>query len=144
MRDNAWTWLNRAFKGHVFLYRATRGVIGHRFPFAPPMLLVDNVGAKTGRKLTTPLAYMPDDGTFVVVASKGANPRNPAWYHNLMKNPDTTIQVGSRRMQARAHVATPEERKRLWPKAAAFNNVWGRYQEKTDREIPLVILEPRP
>jgi len=141
--QSTWTWLNRGFGLHTKLYRATRGMIGHRFPGAPPMLLLDHVGARSGTKRTTPLAYVPDEPNVIVVASKGGHPKHPAWYHNLVANPDTTIQVGSEVRPVRARVATPEERERLWPKAVSFYKPYASYQERTSREIPLVILEPR-
>src|SRR2546428_191698 len=81
--------------------------------------------AKSGRTRTSPLVSAPDGDACVIVASKGGHPRHPAWFHNLRAHPDTTIQVGSRRMPVRARVATPEERKRLWPKAVA---VWSGYE----------------
>ncbi|MFN2543444.1 MAG: nitroreductase family deazaflavin-dependent oxidoreductase [Actinomycetota bacterium] len=142
--DRMWPWLNRAFKLHTGMYRLTRGAVGHKFPGAPPMLLLDHVGAKTGIKRTTPLAYVPDGDDVVLVASKGGHPTNPAWYHNLVANPDTTVQIGSEHRQVHAHVATAEERKRLWPVAVAVNKGYANYQEKTSREIPLVILKRRP
>ena len=138
----AWKWINRGFSLHTAMYRATRGLIGHRFPGAPPMLLLDHVGAKSGVKRTTPLAYVPDGDDVVLVASKGGHPRNPAWYHNLKANPDTTVQVGSEMRKVHAHVATPQERERLWPKAVSINKGYASYQKKTTREIPLVILHP--
>jgi F420H(2)-dependent quinone reductase len=128
---------------HVELYRRTRGLIGHRVPFAPPMLLLDHVGARSGKRRTSPLAYVRDGDSYVVIASKGGHPRNPGWFHNLRAHPDTTIQVGADRRALRARVATPEERERLWPRAV---EVWGpyeSYQRRTKRQIPLVILEPR-
>jgi F420H(2)-dependent quinone reductase len=128
---------------HVELYRRTRGLIGHRVPFAPPMLLLDHVGARSGRRRTSPLAYVRDGDSYVVIASKGGHPRNPGWFHNLRAHPDTTIQVGAQKRAVRARVATPEERERLWPRAV---EVWGpyeSYQRRTQRQIPLVILEPR-
>ena len=128
---------------HVALYRATRGAIGHRVPFAPPMLLLDHVGARSGRARTSPLAYVRDGDAYVVVASKGGHPRHPAWFHNLRAHPETTIQVGASRRRVRARVATAEERERLWPRAV---DAWGpfeSYQRRTRREIPLVVLEPR-
>jgi deazaflavin-dependent oxidoreductase (nitroreductase family) len=140
--DRAWTWLNRFFKVHTGLYRATGGVIGHKFPGQPPLLLLDNVGAKTGAKRTTPLAYVPDGDNVIIVASKGGHDRNPAWFHNLKANPDTVVQIGSERRRVHARVATPDERERLWPKAVAINKGYASYQAKTAREIPLVILEP--
>lgn len=141
--DRLWPVLNRLMKGHVVAYRATRGLIGHRFPGAPPMLLLEHVGAKSGRSRTTPLVYVADGEDLVLVASKGGHPRNPAWFHNLRANPDTTVQVGSRRRPIRARVATEQERARLWPKAVAAYGGYTDYQKRTDREIPLVILEPR-
>lgn len=128
---------------HVLLYRRTGGLIGHRVPFAPPMLLLDHVGARSGRLRTAPLAYVRDGDAFVVVASKGGHPRHPAWFHNLRANPDTTVQVGATRHAVRARVATAEERARLWPRAVAAWGPFESYQRRTRREIPLVILEPR-
>ncbi len=129
--------------GHATVYRATHGLIGHRFPGAPPVLLLDHVGAKSATKRTTPLVYVNDGGDVVIVASKGGHPRHPAWFHNLVAHPDTTIQIGARRRAVHARVATPEERKRLWPMAVAVYSGYSGYQERTEREIPLVVLEPR-
>jgi deazaflavin-dependent oxidoreductase (nitroreductase family) len=129
--------------GHTLVYRLSGGLVGHRFPGAPPMLLLDHVGARSGVKRTTPLVYVDDPPNVVLVASKGGHPRNPAWYHNLVAHPETTVQVGTSRRAVRARVATPEERQRLWPKAIATYAGYRGYQERTAREIPLVILEPR-
>ncbi|HVS29402.1 MAG TPA: nitroreductase family deazaflavin-dependent oxidoreductase [Solirubrobacteraceae bacterium] len=141
--DSIWPLLNRLMKGHVAVYRASGGLIGHRFPFSPPMLLLDHVGAKSGAKRTSPLVYVDDGGNVVIVASKGGHPKHPAWFHNLRANPDTSIQVGTQRRPVRARVANAEERARLWPKAVKTYAGYRGYQERTDREIPLVILEPR-
>jgi deazaflavin-dependent oxidoreductase (nitroreductase family) len=141
--DRLWPILNRAMKGHAVVYRATGGVIGHRFPGAPPMLLLHHVGARSGAKRTTPLVYVRDGDDFVIVASKGGYPRNPAWYHNLRAHPDTTIQVGAQRRPVRARVARADERPRLWPMAVETYGGYAGYQERTQREIPLVVLEPR-
>src|SRR5437868_6483561 len=81
------------------------GRIGHRVPGAPPMLLLDNVGAKSGIRRTTPLVYFKDGQNLVIVASKGGNPRHPAWFHNLRVNPETTVQVGTERRAVHARVA---------------------------------------
>jgi deazaflavin-dependent oxidoreductase (nitroreductase family) len=130
-------------KGHTTAYRLTGGLIGHRVPGAPPSLLLDHVGAKSGTKRTTPLTYLADGDDLVLVASKGGNPHNPAWFHNLRAHPDVTVQVGSKRRAVRARVATPEERARLWPKIVDLYGGYAGYQRRTEREIPLVILEPR-
>jgi deazaflavin-dependent oxidoreductase (nitroreductase family) len=141
--DRIWPVLRRVMGGHTAVYRATNGVIGHRFPGAPPMLLLDHVGAKSGTKRTSPLVYVRDGDDLVLVASKGGNPKNPAWFHNLKANPETTVQIGSEKRPVRARVATDEERKRLWPKAVETYGGYKEYQERTERKIPLVILERR-
>jgi len=128
---------------HTQVYRLTNGMIGHRFPGAPPMLLLEHIGAKSGAKRTTPLVYVDDSPNIILVASKGGNPKNPAWYHNLRANPDVTVQVGAEHRPVHARVASAEERARLWPKAVATYSGYAGYQERAEREIPLVILEPR-
>ena len=107
------------------------------------MLLLDHVGAKSGTKRTSPLLYVEDGEDVVIVASKGGFPKHPAWFHNLMANPDTTVQIGSEQRAVHARVATPEERERLWPLAVKAYHGYEDYQARTNREIPLVILEPR-
>lgn len=138
-----WRVANQAIRLHTLAYRLSGGVVGHRVPGGPPMLLLDHVGAKSGTKRTTPLVYVRDGDDFGLVASKGGHPRHPAWFHNLKANPDTTIQVGSRRLPVRARVATAAERKRLWPKAVEVWPGYDGYQKRTARKIPLVVLEPR-
>jgi len=148
--DRNWPLLSRFMKGHAIVYRATHGLVGHRFPGAPPMLLLDHVGARSAKRRTTPLLYTRDPQSrgaggenVVLVASKGGYPKNPAWFHNLMANPDTTIQIGSRRLNVHARVADPEERKRLWPVVVDVYGGYAVYQRRTEREIPVVVLEPR-
>ena len=138
-----WPVANQVMKGHVLVYRATGGRIGHTLPGLPTMLLLDHVGAKSGAKRTAPLLYIKDGDDLVIVASKGGYPRHPAWFHNLQAHPDTTVQVGSERREVHARVATPEERERLWPRVVESYGSYRDYQERTEREIPLVILEPR-
>ena len=125
---------------HTVVYRATGGRVGRRLPGLPPMLLLDHVGARSGRRRTTPLVYMRDGADLVVVAAKGGHPRHPGWLHNLRANPDTEVQIGAQLMKVRAREATDEERSRLWPRAVRYNPVWGRYQRRTPREVPVVIL----
>jgi deazaflavin-dependent oxidoreductase (nitroreductase family) len=141
--DRSWPVLRHLAGVHTSAYRLTNGMIGHQFPGTPPMLLLDHVGARSGTKRTTPLVYVDDRPNIVLVASKGGHAHNPAWYHNLRANPDTTVQIGSERRRVRARIATVEERERLWPKALATYSGYAGYQQRTAREIPLVILEPR-
>jgi deazaflavin-dependent oxidoreductase (nitroreductase family) len=141
--DRNWPLLRRVMGGHTTIYRATRGVIGHRFPGAPPTLLLDHVGARSGTRRTSPLVYARDGEDLVLIASKGGYPKNPAWYHNLVAHPDTTVQVGSQRRSVHARVADPEERTRLWPLVVSVYGGYEAYRRRTEREIPLVVLEPR-
>ena len=143
LADRLWPVLGPLMRGHARLYRATHGLIGHRVPGLPPMLLLDHVGAKSGTKRTAPLLYIRDGDDVVIVASKGGHPKHPAWFHNLRANPDTTVQIGSERRPVHSRVATPEERERLWPTVVAAYGDYARYQRRTGREIPLVILERR-
>jgi F420H(2)-dependent quinone reductase len=141
--ENNWGLLGKAMQGHTALYRLTGGRIGHRVPGAPPMLLLDHVGAKSGAKRTSPLVYVRDGEDLVLVASKGGYPKNPGWFYNLKANPDTEVQVGSEHRRVHARVADAEEHKRLWPMALKTYGGYADYQKRTEREIPLVILEPR-
>ncbi len=143
LADRTWPLLRQVMAGHTAVYKATHGLIGHRVPGFAPMLLVDHVGAKSGRKRTSPLVYGRDGENIILVASKGGYPKNPAWFGNLMANPDTTVQVGSKRLQVHARAATAAERERLWALMVGVYGGYEGYQRRTDREIPLVVLEPR-
>ena len=143
LADRSWPLLNRVVGAHTAVYRMTRGVVGHRLPVLGQMLLLEHVGAKSGTRRTIPLIYTRDGRDLVLVASKGGFPKNPAWLYNLRANPDTTVQVGAERRRVHAREATAEERPRLWPLVVATYSDYATYQERTDREIPLVVLEPR-
>jgi F420H(2)-dependent quinone reductase len=143
--DKIWP-VTRRFMGlHTALYRASGGRLGHNVPGGPgKMLLLDHVGAKSGTKRTSPLLYVKDGNDVVVIASKGGFPKHPAWYHNLVANPDTTVQIGREHRKVHARVASPEERKRLWPVAVKAYHGYEDYAARSKgREIPLIILEPR-
>jgi F420H(2)-dependent quinone reductase len=149
--DRSWGVLIRLMGGHAKLYRATGGLIGHHVPGLPEMLLLDHVGARSGIKRTTPLVFARDslsrgqDGgsNIVLIASKGGYPKSPAWYHNLKANPDTTIQIGPKLIEVHAREATPEEYERLWSLAVEVYGGYQAYRRRTDRKIPLMVLEPR-
>ena len=142
--DRSWPLLRRLMGLHTFAYRATNGRIGRRIPGVPaPILLLDHVGAKSGVKRTSPLSYIADDDDMVLIAAKGGYSKHPAWFHNLKANPDTIAQIRAERLPVHASVATPEERERLWPIAVGVYQGYESYQRRTEREIPLVILEPR-
>ena len=141
--DRLWPILRPLIGLHVLAYRATRGRFGHNSSGAPPILLLEHTGARSGVKRTAPLGYIRDGDNLVVVASKGGHPRNPSWFHNLLAHPDVTVQVGAKRALVRARVSPPQERARLWPLVLEAYGGYGDYQQKTSREIPLMVLEPR-
>jgi deazaflavin-dependent oxidoreductase (nitroreductase family) len=141
--DRTWPIVVRLMKLHTGVYLLTRGLVGHKLPWLPPNLLLQHVGARTGKRRISPLLYFEDGPNLILVASKGGYPKHPSWFHNLMANPDTVVQVGSRRLPVHARVATPEERARLWPMVVKPYPHYATYQQRTARQIPLVILEPR-
>ncbi|MBU2694229.1 nitroreductase family deazaflavin-dependent oxidoreductase [Pimelobacter sp. 30-1] len=144
------TIIKYAAKANVKVYRLTNGRIGAKWRIGAgwkkpvPVLLLDHVGRKSGARFTTPLLYLADGADLVIVASQGGLPKNPQWFHNLVANPATTVAVPRERSRAvRARVAGPEERAALWPRLVDLYADFDNYQAWTDREIPVVVLEPR-
>lgn len=133
----------RFYRIHRFVYRWTGGLIGHRTP-AGPILLLTTVGRKSGHRSTTPLLYMPDGSLFVVVGSNGGRDQPPAWVLNLAATPAAEIQVGRRRLPVEAHILTGEEKAAMWPRLLEHYKGWGHYQQLTVREIRVVSFRPRP
>jgi deazaflavin-dependent oxidoreductase (nitroreductase family) len=125
---------------HVRRYRETGGEEGHLWNGVPTLLLT-TTGRRTGEQRTAPLIYGRDGDAYVVVASKGGHPDHPGWYHNLSATPEVELQVGDEVFPARAHTADAQERARLWPQLTAIWPDYDAYQAKTEREIPLVVLE---
>jgi deazaflavin-dependent oxidoreductase (nitroreductase family) len=132
----------RAGRLHTRLYRATGGRIGHNAGQITNLLLT-TLGRKSGELRTVPLAYLEDGDSYVVVASNGGADRHPAWWLNLRKQPDATVEIGKRKLPVRAALATAAERDRLWPKLTEVNPFYSRYEQITDRQIPVVILRPK-
>jgi deazaflavin-dependent oxidoreductase (nitroreductase family) len=120
-------------------FRANGGKVGGQFAGAP-LLLLTTTGAKTGRRLTTPVMYTDDGERLLVYASKAGAPTNPAWYHNLVANPRVTVEVGNEQFEATAAVITGEERDRLYERHAQQYPGFAEYQAKTSRSIPVVAL----
>jgi deazaflavin-dependent oxidoreductase (nitroreductase family) len=136
----------RSTRVHVALYRASRGRLGRGVPGWPEaeIGLVNHVGARSGKQRTSPLMIRRDGDSIAVVASKAGQPKNPAWFHNLMAHPETTVELGAERRPVRARVASEAERERLWPGFVASFPEYDRYVERAaPRVIPVVILEPR-
>lgn len=126
---------------HSGIYRATRGKLFGRMGKSP-LLLLNTVGRKTGRKRTTPLIYVMDGENFVIIASKGGAPTHPAWYLNLMANPDVKVEVGDREVHVKAEEVYGEDKSRLWRKMVETYPTYDDYQMKTERKIPLLVLRP--
>ena len=126
------------------IYRASNGrLLGKIDGGRVPLLLLTTTGRKSGKKRTTPLAYMRDDGSYVVVASYNGAPKHPAWYLNLRSNPDAEVRAGKESFRASAETAATEERERLWPRLVAAYPSYDDQQANTKRELPVVMLHPR-
>jgi deazaflavin-dependent oxidoreductase (nitroreductase family) len=126
---------------HVRRYRETGGEVGHIWKEGSTILLLTTTGRTSGEPRTTPLIYAEDGDRYVIVASQGGAPDDPGWYKNLARDPDVELQVLDEVFPAHAHTAEGEERERLWARA---NEVWphyAEYAERTDRRIPVVVLE---
>jgi proline iminopeptidase len=129
---------------HVRLYEETDGDVGYIWREGATILILTTTGRKTGEQHSTPLIFAQDGDNAVIVASKGGAPEHPGWYRNLTKTPEVGVQIKGDRFRARARDATGEERERLWRR---MNEIWPHYDEyqtKTDREIPVVVLERLP
>ncbi len=126
---------------HAGVYRATGGKLFGRMGKSP-ILILNTVGRKSDKKRATPLLYAVDGENFVIIASKGGAPSHPAWYLNLMANPDATVEVKGREVRVTAEQVEGEEKMRLWQKMAELYPTYDDYQKKTERQIPLRILRP--
>jgi deazaflavin-dependent oxidoreductase (nitroreductase family) len=124
---------------HIREYVETNGRDGHLWRGVPTLLLTTR-GRKTGLRRRTALIYGKDGDNYVVVASRGGHSKHPAWYLNLVENPEVEVQVEADKFSARAHTASPEEKARLWPLMVSIWPSYDDYQAKTDREIPVVVL----
>lgn len=125
----------------VFLYQRTGGKVGGTMQ-GLRVLLLTTTGRKTGKRRTTPLAYFEHEGRFVVIASNAGFDTHPAWFHNLRHNPQVALQVQDRQLTATAEPADPELRKQLWARLVELAPGYRAYQERTKREIPIVLLRP--
>jgi deazaflavin-dependent oxidoreductase (nitroreductase family) len=128
---------------HVRVYRETGGERGYEWR-GTTILLLTTTGRVTGNERTTPLIHRADNGAWVVVASKGGAPEHPDWYKNLQAEPQAVIQVKDQRIPVRARTAQGSERDRLWKLMTEPWPAYDEYQRKTQREIPVVVLERRP
>jgi proline iminopeptidase len=137
-------------KTHAERYISSGGTEGHMYTVSPPgyaemtvpSLLLTTTGRKSGEKFIFPLFYGELGNSIIVVASKGGAPEHPGWYRNLLADPEVGVQVGTKMLKAKARTATGEERARLWQKALEFWPPYADYAKKTEREIPVVVLDP--
>jgi deazaflavin-dependent oxidoreductase (nitroreductase family) len=141
--------LQKLIDDHLRRYVESDGKDGHMWDSTPvggpgpiPTLLLTTTGRRSGKPIVMPLIYGEADGNYVVVASKGGAPQHPGWYLNLAAQPQVEVQVIDKRFRAKARTSTGTERARLWEKMATIYPPYNDYQKKTEREIPVVVLEP--
>ncbi len=138
MRDSA---VKRRSAFHRTLYQLTGGLLGRRL-VGNDMLLLTTIGRTTGEAHTVPLLYLREGESLVIIASYGGRDRHPEWYLNLLATPRVSVQVGSQRRQMLARTASAEERRSWWPRVVEAYSDYAAYQTRTEREIPLVFLDP--
>jgi deazaflavin-dependent oxidoreductase (nitroreductase family) len=124
---------------HRAIYSASGGRVGRRIA-GMPVLLLTTTGRKSGKRRTSPLTYFQEDGAIVLVASYGGRPHNPDWFENLIAAGEGEVTIGGDRRRLQARRATADERAKWWPRIVETYDGYEKYQAKTDREIPLAIL----
>jgi deazaflavin-dependent oxidoreductase (nitroreductase family) len=127
-------------QAHMRRYLETGGTDGHIWEGVPTLLLT-TTGRRSGESRTTPLIYGRDGNRYLLVASRGGAPAHPSWYENLTANPDVTVQVMADRFKAKARTANATERPALWKTMAAIWPAYDDYQNRTSRQIPVVVIE---
>ncbi|HEY2056202.1 MAG TPA: nitroreductase family deazaflavin-dependent oxidoreductase [Solirubrobacterales bacterium] len=131
------------FNGQVIEeFRANGGAAGGMFE-GKPLLLLHNVGAKSGQEYVTPLVYLGDDARTFIFASKGGAPNHPGWFHNLKANPEVTIEIGTEKLDAVATEVTGDERDRIYEIQKQQQPQFAEYEANTDRLIPVIELTPK-
>ena len=131
-----------ASKANTGLYRRSGGRFGAKLAGAPVCLLT-TIGRKSGEPRTMPLLYLRDGDDIVIVASKGGFSSHPQWYLNLLANPDVTIEIGKQKLPMTAVVADSATKAALWPRLVAMYADYDSYQERTERDIPVIVCSPR-
>ena len=136
-------WILKAFtRLNVWVYELSGGRLMNKLA-GDEICLVSMTGAKSGKKRTIPLMYVPHGDKVILVASLGGAPKNPVWYHNLVAHPDITVNEGGKRRELRARRVDAEEKARLWPICVEHYAPYETYQQRTTRDIPVFICEPR-
>jgi deazaflavin-dependent oxidoreductase (nitroreductase family) len=129
---------------NTWIYRWSGGKLGAKFMRGAPVFLLVTKGRKTGEPRTAPLIYLKDGDDYILVASKGGMSHHPAWYLNLEANPECEVEIGRRRHPMRARRVSDEEKAALWPRLLAIYPDYDDYQARTERNIPVLRLSPRP
>jgi F420H(2)-dependent quinone reductase len=134
---NAWV------RDQVELYESSGGTKGNTLgDTGMPVVIVTNRGASSGKIRKTPLMRVEHDGLYALIASQGGAPKHPLWYHNLVAHPDVELQDGAHKQAMRAREVAGEERSQWWERAVAAYPPYADYQLKTERQIPVFVLEP--
>lgn len=126
---------------HIDRYVATDGAEGYEWQNGTTILILTTTGRRSGQPHQHPLIFRQHGDAYLVVASKGGAPEQPNWYRNIEATPDVEVQIKGDRFAARARTATPEEKPQLWQEMLEAWPAYADYQEKTSREIPVVVLE---
>lgn len=130
-----------AFNDQVIAeFRANGGRVGGMFEGNEHMVIITTTGAKSGRAITNPLVYLPDGERIVLIASNGGADRHPAWYHNLVANPELTVELPTETFTAKAELVTEPERTALYDRMVELMPGFGEYREKTSRQIPVFVI----
>ena len=128
-------------KEHVERYEATGGEEGYDWQNGTTILLLHTKGRKSGKEYTHPLIFRDNGDDYLIVASKGGDPKSPAWFENLVVDPAVVVQIKDEKFAAHARVATAAEKPALWQRMVEVWPDYAEYQKKTDRDIPVVVLE---
>jgi deazaflavin-dependent oxidoreductase (nitroreductase family) len=128
-------------KAHVDRYEATDGAEGYKWRNGTDILILTTTGRRSGEERKNALIFRPHDAAYLIVASKGGAPEPPDWYRNLQDNPDVQVQILGEKFAARARTATPDEKPTMWQEMLEVWPAYADYQQKTDREIPVVVLD---
>jgi F420H(2)-dependent quinone reductase len=135
-------WLWKAFMAfHVLMYRLSKGRLMNNVR-GGPVLLLTTTGRKTGKRRTTPLVYVANQGGYLIMGSGGGSAKDPAWFSNLAANPTTQIEVGDETLKVRADVLKGAERDQAWAKVIGVMPFFADYEQQTSRQIPVVRLNP--
>lgn len=136
--------IRRDAQAHLAVYASSGGKEGFIREGAPaPCLLLTTIGRKSGKQRTTPVNFMQDGNSYIVVGSLAGYERDPGWALNLRNKPRAWIQVRDNKVEATVRLVSGEERKRLWPRLVEWMPLWAVFQDRTDREFPVFVLTPK-